>query len=261
MGADSRRLLTVSVVVLGTAILVAGCSRGDGLTTGSVPGAGSAFSGATSDQAVRNAERWGRAYERDPDDPETTVAYADSLQALGRDDHALQILAAGIARIPNSSVLLSAYGRALAQRGDSTRAAHVLDKAEAAGALDWRTQSAYGAALDQLGRHSDAQTRYTRALQQRPNSPSVMSNLGLSQALSGDIAVAEKTLRQAAALPGADIRVRQNLALVLGVQGKFEEAEQLARQDMSAEAAQENMAYLRDMLSRDDRWKNIRENS
>ena len=261
MGAESRRFPTVSAVVLGAALCLAGCARGDGLTTGSISDSVSAFSGESSDQAMRNAERWGRAYERDPDDPETTVAYADSLRALGRDDHALQILAAGIARIPNSSALLSAYGRALAQRGDGARAAHMLDKAEAAGGLDWRTQSAYGAALDQLGRHGDAQKRYARALQQRPNHPSVMSNLGLSQALSGDIAVAEKTLRQAASLPGADIRVRQNLALVLGVQGKFDEAEELARQDMSAEAASENMAYLREMLSRDDRWKNIRESS
>ena len=50
-----------------------------------------------------------------------------------------------------------------------------------------------------------------------------MTNYGLSQALSGNIDGAETALREAAAKPDADSRVRQNLALVLGLQGKFQE--------------------------------------
>ncbi|HEY9217886.1 MAG TPA: pilus assembly protein TadD, partial [Phenylobacterium sp.] len=40
-------------------------------------------------------------------------------------------------------------------------------------------------------------------------------------------------------------KVRQNLALVLGLQGRYDEAERLARQDLPPELVANNMAYLR----------------
>ncbi|HXV25651.1 MAG TPA: hypothetical protein VED46_15520 [Alphaproteobacteria bacterium] len=49
--------------------------------------------------------------------------------------------------------------------------------------------------------------------------------------------------------PPADKRVRQNLALALELQGKFEEARQVASVDMSQGEVQSNVAYLQNMLS------------
>ena len=46
-----------------------------------------------------------------------------------------------------------------------------------------------------------------------------------------------------------DKRVRQNLALVLGVQGKFDEARKIASTDLPEADAKSNMAYLKSMLS------------
>jgi len=43
--------------------------------------------------------------------------------------------------------------------------------------------------------------------------------------------------------------VRQNLALVLGLQGKFEEARQVASVDITDQEAKSNLSYLRNMLS------------
>ncbi|MEO1199741.1 MAG: tetratricopeptide repeat protein [Pseudomonadota bacterium] len=258
---QSARRISATCLALAATLVVAGCSQTSGPASGLSDAVRSfADRGGPEDQLTRQAHRWGEAYERDPDDPKTAVAYAESLDALGRTDHAMQILAATVARSPNSPDLMAAHGRLLARNGDAVRAASALQKAEALGATDWRTQSALGAALDQVGRHADAQQRYQRALRQQPNSASILSNYGLSQALAGDLSAAETTLRRASSLPGSDVRVRQNLALVLGLQGKFNEAEQLARQDMSADEAQRNTAYLREMLSQDDRWSQIREN-
>ena len=39
--------------------------------------------------------------------------------------------------------------------------------------------------------------------------------------------------------------MRQNLALILGLEGKLAEAERLERQDLPPELAEANMAYLR----------------
>jgi Flp pilus assembly protein TadD len=43
--------------------------------------------------------------------------------------------------------------------------------------------------------------------------------------------------------------VRQNLALVVGLQGRFDEAEGIARADLPPDQATANVAYLRQMLS------------
>ena len=46
-----------------------------------------------------------------------------------------------------------------------------------------------------------------------------------------------------------DPRVRQNLALVIGLQGRFQEAEKIAQADLPSDAAAANVAYLRQMLA------------
>ena len=47
--------------------------------------------------------------------------------------------------------------------------------------------------------------------------------------------------------------MRQNLALVVGLQGRFAEAETIAKGDLPADEATANVAYLREMLSRKDK--------
>ena len=85
------------------------------------------------------------------------------------------------------------------------------------------------------------------ALKLAPDEPTVLSNLGLSYALVKRLDDAERTLLDAAAKPKADARVRQNLALVLSLRGKFAEAEAALRQDMPAEEAAAVIADLRAM--------------
>jgi Flp pilus assembly protein TadD len=76
-----------------------------------------------------------------------------------------------------------------------------------------------------------------------------LSNLGLSYALSKDLPRAEAVLKRAAAGPKVDPRVRQNLALVVGLQGRFAEAETIASADLPPDEASANVAYLQQMLA------------
>jgi Flp pilus assembly protein TadD len=85
-----------------------------------------------------------------------------------------------------------------------------------------------------------------------PEEPSVLSNLGLSYVLSKDLPRAEETLRRAYGNARADARVRQNLGLVVGLQGRFAEAETIVKADLPAEEAAANVAYLKQMLNRKD---------
>ena len=85
--------------------------------------------------------------------------------------------------------------------------------------------------------------------------------LGLSFMLTNDLKNAEATLRRAAASPRADSRIRQNLALALGLEGKFPEAEQVARSELSPDQAEANVAYLKGMLSQQNTWRQIKQQS
>jgi Flp pilus assembly protein TadD len=49
--------------------------------------------------------------------------------------------------------------------------------------------------------------------------------------------------------------VRQNLALVVGLQGRFSEAESIAQADLPSDEAAANVAYLRQMLAQQNGWK------
>ena len=84
---------------------------------------------------------------------------------------------------------------------------------------------------------------------QDPESASALSNLGLSLVLTGEAEEAELLLRRAISQPEAGARERQNLALVLSVQGKFEEARALGASDLPDTLVDQNIAYFKAMLT------------
>src|SRR5205085_2194345 len=94
---------------------------------------------------------------------------------------------------PNNRKVLGAYGRALADIGNFPQALEVLARAHTPEQPDWRILSAQGAVLDQLGRYEEARRYYNTALKIVPDEPTVLSNLGLSYALSKELPQAETT--------------------------------------------------------------------
>jgi Flp pilus assembly protein TadD len=200
-------------------------------------------------------ESWGARYRANPADPDAAINYAKALRAVGQRAQAAAVLEQAAAHNPNNRAVLGAYGRALADNGNFQQALDVLNRAHTQDQPDWRILSVQGAVLDQMGRHADAQRYYASALRLMPDEPSVLSNLGLSYALSKNLPEAETTLRRAAEQRAAEPKVRQNLALVVGLQGRFQEAEQIASKDLSPVEAQSNVAYLRQMLAEQQQWK------
>ncbi|MDE2376147.1 tetratricopeptide repeat protein [Bradyrhizobium sp.] len=201
---------------------------------------------------VRAAEVYGERYRANPKDPNAALAYGQALRANGQRAQAAAVLEQATIAHPGNKALLAAYGRALADNGNFQQAFDVLSKAHSPDNPDWRLLSVQGTALDQMGRHEDARRYYASALKIAPGEPGVLSNLGLSYMLSKELPKAEETLRQAYAAPNAGPRVRQNLALVVGLQGRFAEAETIVKADLPPEEAAANVAYLKDMLNRKD---------
>ena len=68
---------------------------------------------------------------------------------------------------------------------------------------------------------------------------------------------AEPIFRQAVQQPGAPAEARQNLAISLALQGRFDEAEQIERVDLSPAQAAQNIQYLRSLLSDPRRWNDM----
>src|SRR5262245_2718470 len=210
---------------------------------------------ARADESRRATETWGERYRANPKDPEAAINYAQALRANGQRSQAVAGLEQASIHNAHHMGVLGAYGRALADAGNYRQALDVLGRAHQPDQPDWRILSVQGAVLDQLGRHEEAQRYYATALRIVPDEPSVLSNLGLSYALSKDLVRAESTLRRASAQSRVDPRVRQNLALVVGLQGRFSEAEGIARADLPSEQAAANVTYLRQMLAQQNGLK------
>jgi Flp pilus assembly protein TadD len=241
------RLLGSAAVIVVIAVAVAGCQTTQPVeTTGSVTLAPPDRPDA---DWRHDLDVYGQQYRANPSDPEVAARYAQALRATGQRAQAVAILEQAAMANPRNKVLLGEYGRALAEAGQYEQALEVLDRAHTPENPDWHILSAQGAVLDQMGRHEEAQRHYLTALKIVPDEPTVLSNLGLSYALSKDLKNAEATLRRAAAHLPVDPRVRQNLALVVGLQGRFDEAEAIARADLPPEEAAANVAYLKEMLA------------
>ena len=240
----SIHLLAAAAIL---ALLAGGCSNiGSRDTTGSV---GAANTGSL--------ESLGARYRQNPNDADAAIAYARELRANDQRAQAVAVLEQTSIRNPSSMPLLGAYGRAQADAGQYQQALATLERAHTPDNPDWRILNVQGAVLDQMGRHAEAQRHYASALKIRPNEASVLSNLGLSYMLTKDLKNAEATLRRAVAQPDAGPKVRQNLALVVGLLGRFEEAEKIASADLPESEAAANVAYLRQMLAQKGDWKKM----
>jgi Flp pilus assembly protein TadD len=196
----------------------------------------------------RAAEYYGDRYRANPKDADIALAYGQALRLNGQRAQAAAVLEQASIAHPGNKALLAGWGRALADNGNFQQAFDVLSRAHTPDNPDWRILSVQGTTLDQLGRHEEARRYYTSALKIVPGEPSVLSNLGMSWMLSKDLPQAEAALRQAYANPKASSKVRQNLGLVVGLQGRFAEAEEIVKADLPPDEAAANVAYLKDML-------------
>ena len=247
-------------VCISASLVSCGSMRPDGMRTGSIPSLSKPVADMTSTELSQAAERIGKTYEAYPKDKQAGLNYAMLLHMTGKDDQALAVMQKVTILNPTDSQVLAAYGKAQAAAGQLEQALQTIGRAQTADRPDWRLKSAEGAILDQLGRPDDARSRYREALDLAPNEPSILSNLGISYMLSKDLPSAEKYLRAAAQQPGADSRVRQNLALAVGLQGRYDEAEQIASRELSPDQSKANIQYLRSMMSQQNAWKDLASN-
>ena len=253
--ASSRRFGSLLLAAVAAVALAACQPKSASLDTG----ADNMATGSISPSSIKKAADLGETYKKNPADTATGLAYAKALGAIGQDDEQLNVLTALSNRNPDNDAVNAAYGKKLIDAGKGALAIPPLESAAASPGADWRLHSALGSAYDQNGEFENARAEYNKALAQKPDAFAVLNNLGMSYALQGDLKTAEATLRKALAVPGSskEPRIRQNLALVIGLQGRFDEARQMASEDLPQDQVDANMAYLQKMLSQSNTWQQL----
>ena len=201
---------------------------------------------------------WVREHTITPGDREAAERAVAALRRINSQERAAEIAGQAVMQHRQSPALWADLGLSLAAMGQGSNAALALREAIRLNPRDARLHSALGVALDQMNQPEQARAAYTEALRISPNDPNIMTNLGLSYVMSGDLPQAEATLRRAAAAPGAGATTRQNLSMVLGLQGKFDEAERLQLADLPPQMAAQNMAWLRAMTAERRSWDSVR---
>jgi Flp pilus assembly protein TadD len=242
-----RVLLLAGVAALALSACASNrASMSDPIETGSISSDGSTLS----QLAAR--------YKARPRDKVTIIYYAAALRAAGQPEQAASVIETGLAVHRNDLDLRIAYAKALTAAGRFEQALTVADDAINPASPNWNALLVKGAVLDQNGRNEEARALYTQALLIAPGEASLEANLGLSYAMTNDLELAEKHLRKATGMRGANSKIRQNLALVVGLQGRFEESRQMFASDLPPDQVEANMNYIRALLTQQNRWDLIK---
>jgi Flp pilus assembly protein TadD len=186
-------------------------------------------------------------YERDPDDTAALLGAARNLRYSGSSSEAIDVMVAGISdhgQIP-AFVLELSKSQITSRHFDEAR--KNLEVALKLLPDDWDVLSTTGIFNDYLGEFDAAQSAYNAALEFSPNNVAVINNLALSLAQSGKleagIAILAKLVNDEKSTP----HTRQNLAMLYALAGDIKSAEELIRQDLSENAAIENLTAFKQM--------------
>jgi Flp pilus assembly protein TadD len=194
---------------------------------------------------------WGQEYANSPRDLQKGLNYARNLKAMGEKQRSLAVMQQLSLFHGQSRELASEYGRLALDLDQVNVAGRLLAVADDPAQPDWRVISARGTVLAKQGKYAEAVPFYERALTLAHDQPSILSNLALAHAMNGEPARAEAMLRQAASTDRNSLRIRQNLALVLGLQGKYDEAKLTAAHSLPADKAAANVEFVRKIVQLD----------
>ncbi|MFN4210558.1 MAG: tetratricopeptide repeat protein [Devosia sp.] len=237
-------LAGVAVVALGACASNRGMSATD-------------YSGLPAGQSHQTLAELTARYKANPKDKGVAIHYAAALRAVGQSKQAVAVLEISVSHYPQDADIAVAYAKALTADGRFEQSLQVLDNVIRPEAPDWNALLVKGATLDQLGRNQEARALYAQALVYAPGEASIEANIGLSYAMTNELPAAEQHLRRAVQMRGATSRVRQNLALVIGLQGRFEECRAIYAAELPPEQVESNMAYVRALLTQQNRWDMI----
>ncbi|MEL6227247.1 MAG: tetratricopeptide repeat protein [Pseudomonadota bacterium] len=188
---------------------------------------------------------WRERFKENPNDVTAALSFARNLKAANNKRAAYAVLQQISILHGDNKEVASEYGRLALEFNQIQLAERLLAIAFDPNKPDWRVLSARGALYGKAGRFPEAIAQFERAQKFAPNEPSLANNLAMAYVAGGKLEQAEALLKGIALGPNATPRMRQNLALVLGLQGRYTEAKAVAAMDGDASAAYERIDKLR----------------
>jgi len=187
-----------------------------------------------------------QAAESAPELAEPLVAIGDLQLAAGGVGPARESYRAALERFPDDPGAVLGLARTDIAAGRAEQARTRIEALHGAGTASPRSFNALGVALDLLGRHTEARTAYARALEEGESGDAdVLTNLGLSLAVSGEYEAALDVFRELEERSATQAQARENMALVLGMRGEADAAEALAATVMPDARAAANRTFYR----------------
>lgn len=166
------------------------------------------------------------------------VRQARALRLAGHYHQAIHTLSQLMLVASDDPSVVSEYGKTLVEEGRGQDAIDFLNRAIALRPTKWSYYSALGVAYDEIGDEDSARRAYERALQLKPNEPSILNNYALSRLMAKDPQAARQLMARAKRAGGAsDPKIARNIALVDKLAAEAPVEPKTASSDISAGAA------------------------
>ncbi len=183
-----------------------------------------------------------QAHLRDPNATDPLLRLGAMNSSLGAYSSAAEAYEFAAVNDPdNADALRGLANSLLAQTMPEQALPYLLRAAELEDSASLR--NSLGVAYDLMGDHLSAQQHYQLGLSDAPADTDLTNNMALSLALGGQYDMAIGMIEQIVSSGRANVRHRQNLALVLGLAGRDDEAAAVARIDLGPAQVAANLDY------------------
>lgn len=146
---------------------------------------------------------------------------------------------------PDQSIALAMLnGLNFERSGDWKQAREVYEEVRKKDPENVEAAHRLGIVADAQRRHAEAEQLFLFALERQPRNAALLADLGYCYYLQGQLAKAESALTKATRLEPENHRYWNNLGLVIGHQGRVEDALDCFRKSGSEADAQYNLAFI-----------------
>jgi Flp pilus assembly protein TadD len=204
-------------------------------------------------------EKAGQIYrqllDRDKENVKYLMGFAEAARRVGKLDLAQRSYEALLKVEPNNLEAKESLGLALLAQNNFDGAGKIFTEMMKQDPKRWRTLNAMGLLFIQRHMYDEALIYFAEALKYSPNNPSVLNNAGLTQAVQRNFPDARTALETASRLaePGSILQkqIDLNLAMVYGIAGDMDMAEQIASKHLSGPALYNNLGLYAHLAEND----------
>lgn len=186
------------------------------------------------------------------DDPELSVALAETLVEAGAHKNAVPILRSALAKRPNDPRLHYLLGTVLREREQYSQAKAELLLALKAAPNMAPAHDGLALVYALQGQHADALRHHDRAVSLAPKVPRFLNNRGFTRTLNNQLPDAVLDYEAAIRLDPSARQTYVNLGFALARQGKDEAALSAFRQALTDAEALNNLALAKELVGRPD---------